>query len=426
MVRVLSKKIYDFLLAVLFFQMILLPKLYMWGKVGILFILLVYCLCLRKMVLRLDRSLILLLVYILWNIICILRGALNGYVYASFRGGTMDVLWPLSSFILASIGLDNKEVKFLHRILIYSTLFFCIIDLCVIITGLLDNREFIDVLNRVNLKQIVLVKENGLINLRTDHQYFYAFLTPYVTAVWANCMMGKSESKGRDKVLITMTMILAMLVSVLSGLGGIWLAISLGVILCLMRYHLFTKRVLLFVAIILIMIVPLFCLKSFLSKGMVYSISQAIASKLVHFGKNGQESVRVSQIRSMLRVWIEAPVFGKGCGYPVSYQRNNAYVTTTSNEMGYFITLYQKGMLGLSLFIMVVFCAINRLRKCVTVSGFAEAFSIGMICFLISNTFNPYLSNLSHVWILYLPFLLQRESGDIDIKTKTTEKVRKL
>ena len=404
--------IYKYLLIVLFLQFLFLPKMWMWAKIGCLALMLIYTIIHKRGLYRFNKDASIIMIFVLWNILSLLHGILKGYGDFAIRRGTVDILWPLCFFLLSGFSLGAYELRWLKKALIIVTFILSCIDLGIFLTALIGNRALIEFFNIFNLNPI-RVEIAGIthFNLRIDHQYLFAFLTPFclISCIERIDKNRVYSSRHDNKIGFTLlTAILAVLVSILIGVAGIWLALASGIILYIVFYHpkKINKNFIVSAALIGFLLVILIFLNDSLRNQIGYVFSE-IANRLFSSSGDSSDITRSNQATAMINQWIDSPIIGQGTGATVSYYRDSVLVDTAENELTYIVMLYQKGIIGLFLFAAIVWRLAKKLRSLNGVSDFAIPFFIGMISFLIPNAFNPYLANISTMWIVYLPFLIR-------------------
>lgn len=395
----------DFLMAALFLQMIFLPKIWMGIKIIFLAFILLFYLDKIKKKMKIDVGIKLVLIYAFLNLIWIIIGCMRGYETTAIRLGTVDVLWPLVYAVLAFGGLEEYQLKWLYRAIIIAAFILVVSDIALIIAAFTPNKGIMDFLSLFNKNALVAEWTRGYMEIRTDHENYYAFLPPFMMAVF----LQKSDKEiGINSIFAKVTAILSMIMAVLMGLGSVWLANAVGLLLCMKKFHIFKKK---WVLTVLCFIVPgiiIVLAKSYLEEGFVFYMWQDVLTRLnmTSAVRNINGSTRSAQIHAMLEAWSDNPLIGQGRGVPITYFRNGAYVTRSDNEIVYLITLYQKGLTGFILFFSLVGYAIYILKKRRDIKWFTDPFMIGLICYLTANIFNPYLTNFSNLWILFLPFVI--------------------
>ncbi len=421
-----SNKRYNILnicMALLFLQMLIFPKMYMWTKIFFLSIILYLCLHIYGMRLKLSKGQILIITYVAWNVVEIIMGGVRGYGSVAVRMATIDVLWPLAYIIIASKGLKQNHLKWIYKILIICVIWFNIYDSILLICAICGNQYILKFLALFNSGIPFAYVSNGATAFRVDHIYYYAFFTPFMMALLFEGKNNTEKASGISFKIIMVTALTSCFLAAAAGMGGIILACFVGFILCLKLYHLFSKKNMFLFLVFLMFCLAIVFLISYDRMGMAYYIWEDIISR---FGvdssvvtlTNGDK--RINQIRAMLKLWMESPLIGNGTGVPVKYFWGTDELFTANNEMSYFRILYQKGIIGLCLFFsLVIYCI--KMIKIKEIKWFMKPFMIGTLSFLSANAFNPYLTNLSNYWILFLPFCIVieqpiRSFGKIDIE----------
>lgn len=395
-------KIEKILLASLLIQFIFFPKVGMYIKAICLLIALSLVMYKSYGKIIIDNYSIIIASYTLWNIISIVHGIVSGFEDEAIKRMSVDVLWPLCYLILAQMPLDDKAIRYLKKILVILAFFLAALDSLMIILDGMGYKGIIDILNQINLNPIVVENSFGThFNIRIDHQYMYAFLAPFV-------MICAFEER---KNFYRITAALVLVISILLGLGGIWLAVAAAFFMYLFQclknnhYRVNVNKIVKYLLILLLLLALLDLFVDFKTE-MVQVLSE-IDERLLGEVLDESDKTRILQATAMLNLW-GGSIAGNGTGVPVYYLRPQGYNFYSDNELSYFVMLYQKGVIGVILFIMVVISAYQLLRKYVNDSTISKAFTISMFSFLIANAFNPYLANISTSWILFIPFLIKR------------------
>lgn len=395
-------------MALLFLQMLIFPKMYMWTKIVFLSFVLCMCLHFYGIRLKLSKGHVLILTYIAWNIVEIILGGVRGYGSVAVRMATIDVLWPLSYIIIALKGLRENHLKWIYKTLIICAIWFNIYDSVLLICTISGNQYILKFLALFNSGIPFAYVSNGAIAFRVDHLYYYAFFAPFMIALLFEGKNNTEQASGISFKIIVVTALISCFLAIAAGMGGIILACFVGFILCLKLYHVFSKKNMFIILVFFVLCLATIFWISYNRMGIIYYIWEDIISR---FGidssvvtlTNGDK--RINQIRAMLKLWMESPLIGNGTGFPVRYFWGKDEIFTANNEMSYFRILYQKGVIGFCLFFSLVLYSIKMIKIKET-KWFLKPFMIGSLSFLAANTFNPYLTNLSNYWILFLPFCI--------------------
>lgn len=401
-----SSSLIKILLLLLMFQFILMPKICMEIKVGILVSILFLTLGSRRFTLTISKNAVILGIYIIFNVLNTLFGVIRGYGEVAIRSSTVSIVWPLLFFLFMGIKINREWFVFFYKVLIGLTLCICIFDTLVLFSGLLGLLELREFLMFFNLNQVIGSNWSGIYAIRSDHIFLYAFLIPFIMSVMFRQTRDEYFELGVSKGYVNFVCLYSILIGVLSGMGGVWLAEAIGFIICVFRYRNIRGRRVAFIVFV-VGIVLIMAFFSYLSKGFAWYIYQEVADHLF-VQSRGIEDIRGNQIKAMIELWMTSPLVGVGRGVPVGYWREGQNVLGAGGESSYFVMLYQSGIIGVALFLALVINGIKTLKVRYDVSWFCEPFIVGMVCFLIANAFNPYLSNLSMIWILLFPLIINR------------------
>lgn len=410
-IKIKINHLYGHVLAMLFIQMLLFPKILMGIKLLFIIMAIFFSLVKNGFKLRVVTGGILLLIYVFWNAIEIGIGMLRGVEMVGLREGTVTVAWPFVFFVLASSRISKEQLKWLYKAIVVITIILCIADIILLFAehfGFSSVVKALALFNRRQPRASLGIASYPVI--RVDHLYFYAFLVPFMIAVLMCQKYSSFHVIGISGKLVMGVAVLAVLLAVLSGMRGIWLSCAIGAFLSFARSNYGNFRKMLLIALG----VGIFCMGSYMNHGMAYGIVGEVKAGLFpdNLRQISQDDlVRQKQARAMLESWMDRPLIGQGSGYPIEYEREEGVkVTETDSELSYLKMLYQRGAIGLTLFVLILLCAVKILRTRKDIDWFAWPFCVGMISFMTANIFNPYFSNMSNMWILFLPFLIDKKN----------------
>lgn len=402
--------LFNLMSAALFIQMLLLPRTYMWVKCIFLAIILFTVLMETHFRLSINKGQMLILLYVSWNFFEILLGTLRGYGNTAFRMGTVDILWPLAFVVFASKGLKEVQLRWIYKCIIICTAVFNIYDILLIAGTAVGNNTILHLLSFLQDGVPIAIISNGAMAYRTNHLNYYAFVAPFMLALLFEGKRNVYEVSGLKSCFVLPTAILSIVLVQVAGLGGIILACAAGFFFCILYYNVFLKGKKCVFAISLLTIFLTVFIYSYSQGGVAFYVWKDVTARVdggSYDSLNGDK--RIKQVSSMLDAWMDSPLFGNGTGYPVSFISRGESRLTADNEMSYFEILYQKGIVGIFLFgALIVHCI--KISKIKEVRWFMRPFMIGALSYLCANAFNPYLTNLSNYWILFLPFCIDVDS----------------
>ena len=138
-------------------------------------------------------------------------------------------------------------------------------------------------------------------------------------------------------------------------------------------------------------------------KQAVERISKGDGTYIIDDGAN----IRTKQIKSLVEGWKNNPIFGAGAGINASVVRSELPGTY---EMTYHAMLFERGILGLTLFVILIAClnliGIKLIRRESIYADYIIASIVAMDIFLVANATNPYLMAYDFMWTLFLPVAL--------------------
>lgn len=401
-------KSFDTLFCLLMIQFVIFPKNYMVLKAVTLALLIFDGLIMQQGRIRFGRDSIYLGIYIVFNIIFMALGILRGFGKNAIRVSTVYIIWPSVYLLFSGFYVQEEQLKNLFNLLIYLAAIICIIDTVVILSNMFHLGKVLSLLNDLHLGGYL--STSGLFSFRSEHIFFYAFFAPFMIS----CMFMKKheiEETGGNRQFIIIVGICSTVISIIIGMGAIWLAVFFGGLLSFFRSKLIKRKKGFLVLLTCTVALFFIAIYSFYRHGVVYSIVEEIGSRFNRNIPYDDDVIRSNQIQAMIETWAHFPLFGKGLGSSVGYYRLGRFVEQSQNEMTYFALLYQCGIVGVLMFLIIAVRSVKSLRKHTGAKWLTEPFATGLICFLIANTFNPYLSNMSTLWILFLPFIIGNDDA---------------
>lgn len=241
------RKIYYIILALLFLQMLLLPKLYMEMKAIGIAIVIIFFLHIHQFRIRITNGKILILIYLILNTISTLIGIYKGYGAYAIRVGTVNIAWPACFLLLMDTGFEEKHLVWMYKAIIRITFLLCVWD----IAFMFCKSEIIYDLTCFFNRGVPRFSIYSSWSLRVDHLYFYAFLVPFIMGVFFDCDMEFLRTIKISRKFIGVTLSLSLLITIWSGMGGLWLACAVGAVVCFFRFRLFKKKEFYILSIIL-------------------------------------------------------------------------------------------------------------------------------------------------------------------------------
>jgi hypothetical protein len=114
---------------------------------------------------------------------------------------------------------------------------------------------------------------------------------------------------------------------------------------------------------------------------------------------------RAEQFNALIGEWKSSPFIGFGHG-------SNAHsapgdVIPWAYELQYIALLFQTGILGMLVYgsavAWLMYQVVRLSRKYADLAVLMLPALVGLVCFLIANATNPYLSKFDYLWVIFLP-----------------------
>jgi hypothetical protein len=122
------------------------------------------------------------------------------------------------------------------------------------------------------------------------------------------------------------------------------------------------------------------------------------------------EAVRANQMNALLSEWKKSPILGRGLGsYNENFLLEPEEGMKHEYDLGYVDMLMKLGLLGFIGFsLLLIINYINTFKHAFKLSKIHKYYFIaiftGSICQIIANASNPYLLKFDNLWILFIPF----------------------
>lgn len=163
------------------------------------------------------------------------------------------------------------------------------------------------------------------------------------------------------------------------------------------------------ISIIILLILAVFFISSY-----YLDINLSGIYDIFIYGFNFQDSSNISanrryvQFFSLIEGWAENPFTGSGFGAVASDNKSEPIENIPwAYELQYIALLYQAGILGILVYgsaIIWVFAKMIKIsRKYADLANLIIPVMVGLACFLIVNSTNPYLSKFDFLWTIFLP-----------------------
>lgn len=355
-----------------------------------------------------------------WYSLLVFHGlffSIIGFVYGNntdfvLRSTTYNIIWPVVYFIF-TVGIYKKtSLEFLVKVIVIAH--FCIsLYLIGSFLTLLHILPKLPVLT-FDMSFLALDQLGGLIKVQAPSVTTLLYTIPFVISL---SLLGGEHRLGFRRWFIYLSILLsifavlatarrALILNIFLGLGLtyilIWLAPALD-------KKAFNKRVL---KVLLVGIALLTILIIFLDSTGFFNFS--LITDKFSSAFSGREdlndestNLRYEQLTFLLKSWSQKPWFGFGHG-AVSTYTIRSEKTPWIYELSYVALLFQTGIVGLSIYLLLLVWPIYKgiliIRKADRETCFIIIPSlVGCVSFLIANASNPYLQAYDCMWALFLP-----------------------
>lgn len=271
-------------------------------------------------------------------------------------------------------------------------------------------------------------KDVNIIKVYALNVLSYFYLLPYFIIDFIYSFKNKKINK--FKLINLLLTLIAVLITLRRG------TIVASIFSTIIVLYLMVKNKLVFIKYLIIIFISIVFTMVFafsLNKNTsVQRFKQELVSSFnfkVDRQKNRSNTIRTEQFQKLYSAWLEKPVFGHGLGaYFKNYRRSK---TDPSNfELQYMKILYNTGLIGFLIisvfYITILISAYKTVKYNLSIHKFIFPALAGNLCVVISNAFNPLLTQLSILFtffhLIYILNVSNCEKRMILQSTNTHEK----
>lgn len=346
---------------------------------------------------------------ILYNILCSGIGFINGFVYGAVRTLTVEFVWPIMYLVILDKIDDNRRLYSLIRLMVYMEVIISIFDIWYCLSSL-GYVSFPSLFTKIDL-DMHFGHYGAFIDFTTKHMCTHLFMVPFLGA----CIVFDTKALFRRKPVIWISFFLGVVCAFFSGRAAfqvITIMSVLFVIIAVLRQstHGQGAHKLLF-SVIVFGVIAVFIMINIMKKLDldIWLILDFIKGKFVRARTGAGDNLLNRQAGPLIEGWLSSPLWGSGNGaYLSSIVRSDTM--SWSYELGYLAMLFQKGVIGLTLFCLLNGYSIRYLYKKAKTGYIDKSIGYGLILGLISilacTAIDPYLGKMGCLWMEYLPFIL--------------------
>lgn len=391
-----SKLIMQLFLGFLIVFSLILPSMYQSIKILLWIPIIISTWILQKEICIPKQATIWVIIYTITNLFYMILGYYNGSTEVFKFYTVVHLIAPwVYYFILINPTqiIKNSFFEFVLRIAFY------LINIFIIVSILLYKIDLFPDTIKIEAIGLVIDDAGGYMS------YYVPSITPlfFLIPFFVSKVLLAFSNKNIDKfdVIDTMFIIVSFVNSILIGRRMLMVIILLSVFLVLAFNYMTNRSVSKKLIAILLVVGILFVVLYFVSN--LFGWELRFSADFFVSGNNE----RISQIQSLLSDWLNAPVFGYGIGMNTSVVRSNV---PGMYEMSYFAMLFQLGIVGFAIKMILFFwigfnlykAAVKTDHKC-SDSCFFKSLLVAYISLMIANATNPYLESYDFLLFLMLP-----------------------
>lgn len=405
------------LIEFLLFLILMYPNNHKIIKIPLIVILLVCCvvLFLNKKIRVSKQVLFWFLIYFFANILFLLIGINNNFE-VFYQLTPLKLLWPVLYLLIVVFVSSIKTNSLKFDNIMYMT--GIIIPVMILFTYTFDGIH-----NTVSI-----------FFPYTRHEYA-GFMDYYSSSITSLFFLGSysitrvlvSESRKSQRFIIPVVLII--LVSLIIGRRALLITSFLTPVIFILvqmyakkinfKNRVFIKKKHLFFSLLTVFFIAIFLYTLPLFTGSNLRIFEILNGNEVF-----QNNERWLQLESLIKGWIEKPVFGSGFGSNAEIVRSDIYLGLY--ELSYVALLFQTGIVGFIIYLGLYTWLIYKMAYVYKSTGNVEvlSFCLGTVSIFIANFSNPYIDSFDGLFFIFFAlaiiniFEISKEvsyaSGDID------------
>lgn len=356
-----------------------------------------------------------ILIYLLLNLCYLILGQVNGGKAFELYG-MLYLVEPILYFIIVLPTVSLISDTTVEKSLFASFIF---VDLIVLAAYIARRYNLTPMINVLEALPCTIVTDNrfGYISVSSVSISGLFFLIPYFTS-----LLFKSDER-KQKLAYGCGVILGLADSFLVGRRGLLAVIFISLIVywglnkagerkdSRIKLKIDIKKQLVFLIVFIIIIA--FAVSYFQRNGANMRLGN-LSSDLVSAG----DRERNIEVTAMIREWERKPIFGTG--YAINAEGSIRSDIVGSYEYSYLAMLYQTGLVGTIIYLLLYFYLANGTYKCwkLTENKHYLATCVGLISLLIGNATNPYIESFDGMWTLFYCLALINKSEVENVSEK--------
>lgn len=417
------EKCYCIILMLLMISMLVFPVSYQKHKIILLAVLLGVCfysIIMQKCHMP-KEILCVMSVYVLYNMISILRGILLS-TPGAIRVSTTEIVWPIFFVLLFCAFPDKNVIDYVFRGIIVGIWVVSLMDLLLLLTAYGMLPLPMALFDQIDLGYYVNPEGRAF---TSGHMVSYLYGIPFVAGL---CVVDRDRRRFWPNLIL---LFLEVFIIALSGRRAMFLLVAIMPFFgyFVYRYSLSrsffklkisdrisTVQAVLFPVVCAAVLCLMYVLRGYIS----FLIDTLLEGFDFKNATNADAYVRGAQFSALMNGWLDRPFFGNGAG-SFTAECIRSLEQLWAYELSYCALLFQKGLVGFFIFFYLVLHAFRESKKKIwhnkAVFRYCYPALMGMTGVLIGNATNPYLGKFSCIWYLFLAVALP---GMLNFKNELT------
>lgn len=353
---------------------------------------------------------------LLWLVACItysLFSILWGVINDSQGGmavSTVYVFWPVLFVYFIGFAKTIKPYVFLEKIILIGVFLAALSGVLFVASSFLPALRILDPYFKLMSGSLGLYENSTAFTLSNMATVIYGL--PFMTAV---IMMGPRISlyfSYKWKVFCVIGLLVSFFVMLIAGRKAFMAVALISVPLSLLLMRIVKFANFQYKSIVKIFVVVLLVSIFGLLVGSV-TLGLDLSTLLTHFlsgfdfsdSSNISAARRAEQFSALMGEWQSSYLIGFGHGSNARSAPGD--VVPWAYELQYVALLFQTGIVGMLIYgsavTWLMYQMIRLSRKYADLAVLMFPLLVGLICFLLANATNPYLSKFDYLWTLFLP-----------------------
>lgn len=335
--------------------------------------------------LRIEKNIfyIPVLVFLALYFLAIANGYIQGYPLADIMSSSQGYLYFLMLFPFTLFINKTEHVKIVLRIIERSALVLAVMSIFLFILLYLSPHKIYSIVNPV-----LMSTSYGFLDIPKGLPRVFFKTSPFMAIAFILELFNYVNLYNKKDIRSIAKMMILLLGCMTTMTMGIWLAVGIGIILCIVFSN-GKKRI---IVQSLILVSPI-----------LFPFSNSIANILVNrFSKTDTSYIiKLNELYTMLSIWVNSFFLGKGFGITIIFQNEIKDRTMVKFELFWLELLVCMGITGFIAFVYMILKTLHKglkAAKATRVTALSDSIQLkamvtGLVMLCVISSVNPFLNN---------------------------------